>query len=129
MNTIKNIQPTDSELEILQVLWEKGSATVRDVHKELEEKRNVGYTTTLKTMQIMTEKGLVERDTSNRTHIYVARISKDFTQKHFMSKIIDGFFSGSTSRLVMGALDSKNISKEEIEEIKNFLNQFENLKQ
>jgi len=87
MSTTKYLKPTDSELEILQVLWEKGNATVRDVHEELVQVKDCGYTTTLKLMQIMFEKGLVLRDDSNRTHIYQANVSRETTQKPLRSTI------------------------------------------
>ena len=122
----KKIQPTESELDILQVLWERGSATVREVHEILEDRKDVGYTTTLKLMQIMHEKGLLDRDTSNRKHIYIPKVSKETTQEHFLNKMIDGLYSGSAGRLVLGALGNKKISKNDLEEIKDYLKQFEN---
>jgi BlaI family transcriptional regulator, penicillinase repressor len=122
MENRKTLNPTESELEILQVIWRKGSATVRDVYEELKPGRDTGYTTTLKTMQIMTEKGMLCRDTSNRSHVYRALVSRENTQKHFLDKIIDGMFSGSTSRMVIGAIDSKKLSEKEIEEIREYLN-------
>ena len=82
MATTKYIKPTESELEILQILWAKGTATVRDVHEELIKTKDAGYTTTLKLMQIMHEKGLVKRDDSMRTHVYQAAVNKERTQKH-----------------------------------------------
>lgn len=125
MSNQKKYQPTDSELEVLNVLWDKGSATVREVHEELAGNRNTGYTTTLKTMQIMTEKGLLSRDTSSRTHIYLPAISKEVTQQHFIKKMVEGLFDGSPGRLVIGALDNKKLSKDELEEIQNYLKNFE----
>jgi len=89
MATTKYIKPTESELEILQILWTKGIATVRDVHEELLKTKDAGYTTTLKLMQIMHEKGLVKRDDSMRTHVYQAAVNKERTQKHMLSKMID----------------------------------------
>ena len=86
MGTVKYIKPTESELEILQVLWQKGTASVREVHEELAKSKDVGYTTTLKLMQIMFEKGLVKRDATFKTHIYEAQVSRDKTQKHLLSK-------------------------------------------
>ncbi len=122
---MKKIQPTESELEILQILWEKGSATVREVYEILEQVRDIGYTTTLKTMQIMTEKGLLERDTSSRTHIYSPLISREKTQKQFLNKMIDGLFNGSASRMVMGALDQEKLTQDDLQEIREYLKQFE----
>ncbi|MGF1584561.1 MAG: BlaI/MecI/CopY family transcriptional regulator [Bacteroidales bacterium] len=124
---IKNL-PTNSELEILQILWEHRSATVREVYESLKPERETGYTTTLKTMQIMTEKGMLWRDTSSRTHIYKPLITREKTQKHFLNKMIDGLFSGSASSLVIGALGNQQLSGDDIIEIRNYLNQFENKK-
>ncbi len=121
MPTIKNIKPTESELEILQVLWEKGQASVRDVHEELLKTKEAGYTTTLKLMQIMHEKGLVKRDDSIKTHIYQAAVSKEKTQKHLLGKMIDTLFGGSPTQLVMQALGNHKASDIEIEEIQKLL--------
>ena len=125
MTQNKTYQPTENELAILQILWDKGQATVREVHDVLETKKDTGYTTTLKTMQIMTEKGLLLRDTSSRTHIYEPKISREKAQRQFLGKMIDGLFSGSPGRLVMGALDHEKLSREEIREIREYLQQFE----
>jgi len=115
-----HIKPTDSELEILQVLWEKGHCTVREVHETLD-KKDAGYTTTLKLMQIMHEKGLVSRDTSAKTHIYRALLSQQKTQQQLVNKMIDHVFNGSAARLVMQALGNQSASKEEIELIQAYL--------
>jgi len=122
MTLIKNNRPTEGELEILQVLWERKSATVRDVHEELLKVKQAGYTTTLKLMQIMFEKGLVARDSSNKTHIYQPIVSKEKTQGLFLNKMIDSLFAGSPAQLVMQALGNHKASKEELDEIRNFLN-------
>ena len=123
---IKNqIQPTESELEILQVLWEKGSATVREVYEVLKEWRKTGYTTTLKIMQIMTEKGMVKRDTSNRTHVYSPILSMKKTQKQYMNKLVNGFFKGSVGRMVIGALDNHELTRDEIRELQEYLNKID----
>ncbi len=118
----KNIKPTESELEILQVLWEKGHASVRDVHETLADTKDVGYTTTLKLMQIMHEKGIVTRNDSSRTHIYKAIINKETTQNTIVGKMIKNLFGGSSSQLVMQALGNHKISKNEIEQIQSLLN-------
>lgn len=115
-----NIKPTESELEILQILWQKEQCTVRDVHETLD-KKDAGYTTTLKLMQIMHEKGLVERDTSAKTHIYKALLNQQKTQQQLVNKMIDNVFNGSAARLVMQALGNQSASKEEIELIKDYL--------
>jgi predicted transcriptional regulator len=124
MNATKVLKPTESELEILQVLWEKGDATVRDVHEDLMQTKDCGYTTTLKLMQIMFEKGLVLRDDSNRTHIYRANVSREKTQKQLMDKMVDALYSGSHTQLVMQALGAHTPSRKELEEIQQLLDSY-----
>ncbi len=119
------IKPTESELEILQVIWKKGQCTVRDVHEELAKNKDAGYTTTLKLMQIMHDKGLVERDTTAKTHLYKALISREEAQQTALDKIISTVFKGSTSDLVIQALGHHRASKDEIDAIKDYLKQFE----
>lgn len=122
MSNPKYIKPTESELEILQILWEKGLATVREVHEELAKTKDAGYTTTLKLMQIMHEKGLVRRDDSMRTHVYQAAVNKEKTQKHLLNKMIDSLFGGSPTQLVIQALGNNHkASPEEIEKIQRLL--------
>ena len=120
----KYVKPTESELEILNILWGKNVATVRDVHEELAKVKDVGYTTTLKLMQIMHEKGLVKRDESMRTHVYQAAVNKEKTQRHLLDKMIDSLFGGSSTQLVLQALGSgeQKISSEELEKIQLLLN-------
>jgi predicted transcriptional regulator len=122
MSTVKLIKPTESELEILQILWTKGLATVREVHEELALTKEAGYTTTLKLMQIMHEKGLVKRDDSMRTHVYQAAVNKERTQKHLLSKVIDSLFGGSSTQLVIQALGENKASPEELDKIQALLN-------
>lgn len=122
MATTKYIKPTESELEILQVLWSRELASVREVHEELSKTKDVGYTTTLKLMQIMHEKGLVRRDDSVKTHIYQAAVSREKTQKHLLNKMIDGLFGGSSTQLVLQALGNHQATEEELEEIQHLLN-------
>ena len=110
-------------MEILQILWEKGDCTVRDVHEILEKSKEAGYTTTLKLMQIMHEKGLVSRDTSSKTHVYHALVNQQKTQQQLVSKMIDNVFNGSAARLVMQALGNHNASKDEIDSIKKYLDE------
>lgn len=119
----KLIKPTESELAILQILWTKGEATVREVHEGLAKTKDVGYTTTLKLMQIMNEKGIVKRDDSMRTHIYQAAVNKEKTQKHLLNKMIDSLFGGSSTQLVIQALgdDNQKTSQEEIDKIQALL--------
>ena len=119
------MKPTESELEILQILWEKGNCTVREVHDILTLNKEAGYTTTLKLMQIMHEKGLVKRDTSSKTHIYSALASQQKTQQHLVSKLIDNAFNGSAARMVMQALGNHNSSRDEIEAIKKYLDELD----
>lgn len=117
----KTVKPTESELEILQVLWQKEKATVREVHDELSKLRDIGYTTALKLMQIMFEKGLVTRDDSSKTHIYEAAVTREKTQQLMVGKMIHTLFSGSPSELVMQALGSHQASAEELDEIQKLL--------
>jgi BlaI family transcriptional regulator, penicillinase repressor len=122
MPATKYIKPTESELEILQVLWSKESASVREVHEDLAKLKDVGYTTTLKLMQIMHEKGLVKRDDTFKTHIYQPAVSREKTQKHLLSKMIDNLFGGSSTELVIQALGNHKASTQELEEIQQLLN-------
>jgi BlaI family penicillinase repressor len=121
MSTTKSIKPTESELEILQVLWEKGTASVREVHEELLKNKDAGYTTTLKLMQIMFEKGLVKRDDSMKTHIYQPAVSKEKTQRHLLGKMIDNLFGGSPTELVIQALGNHKASADELEAIQKLI--------
>ena len=110
MKLRKNSKPTESELEILQILWQREYSTVRDVHEELSKTKISGYTTTLKLMQIMYEKKLVTRDDSAKTHVYQPAISRQKTQKQFLDKMINGLFSGSSTQLgITGIRQSKSI--------------------
>ena len=117
--------PTSAELEILQILWKHGPSTVRFVNEVLNEKRRVGYTTTLKIMQIMAGKGLVIRDESQRAHIYAACPTVEQTQKQILADLIDRAFNGSASRLVMQALSTRQASGEELAEIRRLLDEME----
>lgn len=125
---VKTIKPTEGELEILQVLWDKGEATVREVHEELLLSKECGYTTTLKLMQIMYEKKIVERDDSSRTHIYKPVISKQQTQEQMVDKMVHSLFSGSHTQLVMQALGSHKPTDDEIKAIQNLLNNYKSTK-
>lgn len=126
MTATKHLKPTESELEILRVLWTKTTASVRDVHEELAKTKDVGYTTTLKLMQIMHEKGLVKRDDSIKTHIYQANVSREKTQKLMLGKMIDTLFGGSPTELVMQALGNHKASDVELEEIQKLINNLKN---
>ncbi len=118
------LKPTESELEILQVIWKKGECTVREVNEELAKNKDVGYTTTLKLMQIMHDKGLVERNTDAKTHLYKAVISREQAQNTALDKILDTVFKGSTADLVIQALGQHRASKDEIEAIRDYLKKF-----
>ncbi len=118
-------RPTDGELAILRVLWSRGPSTVREVNTELNRADETGYTTTLKLMQIMAEKGLVARDESQRTHIYKAVLGREQTQRQFVGDLLERVFNGSTQQLVMQALSSRKASAEELAEIRQLLDQME----
>ena len=120
----KYVKPTESELEILNILWQRNEATVREVHEELAKNKDVGYTTTLKLMQIMNEKGLVRRDESMRTHLYQPAVNKEKTQKHLLNKMIDSLFGGSSTQLVLQALGTgdQKLSDDELEKIQTLIN-------
>jgi len=118
------IKPTEAELTLLNILWKLGPATVRQVHDTVSEKQKTGYTTVLKILQIMHEKTLVIRDESNRAHVYAAANSQTFTQSSLLKDLVSKAFGGSTSKLVMRALDNST-SKEEIADIRQILNELE----
>ncbi len=119
-------KPTDSGLEILHILWEKGASSVRDINDLLNTRREVGYTTTLKLMQIMNEKGLVKRDTAAKTHIYKAVVRENETKNNLISDFINVAFQGSAMNLVMQALGNSSSSVEELSELKSLIAKLEN---
>lgn len=125
MSTGQSLKPTEAELEILQVLWQNGPSTVRFVHDELSKTKEAGYTTTLKIMQIMAEKGMVEPDKSSRSHVYRALLAEEATQKKLLDRFLDTAFRGSASKLVIQALGSQPASKAELDEIRNLLDKLE----
>jgi predicted transcriptional regulator len=118
-------RPTDAELQILRVLWTEGPSTVRQVHERLSAGRDVGYTTTLKLMQIMAEKGLVSRDESDRTHVYSARANENQTQRQLVSDLMDRAFGGSAAALVMQALNAHPASADELEDIGRLIREYQ----
>jgi predicted transcriptional regulator len=118
-------RPTDSELAILRVLWGRGPSTVREVCEELNRQRPTGYTTALKLMQIMHEKGYVTRDERNQSHVYSARQSETQTQKLLIRDLVDRAFGGSARRLILGALSAKKVSADELREIRELLDKIE----
>jgi len=118
-------RPTESELEILSILWNRREATVKEVHDELSKTKESGYTTTLKLMQIMHEKGLVSREKEGKTHIYSPAYSAEKTRTQLLDKLMDAAFGGSAMKLVMQALGNKKTTKEEIKELKDYLDKIE----
>ena len=116
-------KPTEGELELLRVLWEKGPATVRELHDAVNLQRAVGYTSVLKILQIMTEKGLVEREESAKAHIYRAAVSQEATQNQLLRDLSERLFSGSAAQLAMHALAMQPASAEELDEIRNLIEQ------
>ena len=119
------IKPTDAELEILSILWEKGPCTVRSVNDKLNETRAVGYTTTLKFLQIMTDKGIVTRQENGRTHVYTASLRKEKVQNQLLEKVMDSVFGGSAQQLVLKALGNYRASQSELDEIKALIRKLE----
>jgi len=125
----ENIEPTKSELEILQVLWQHGPSTVRFVNDELNNmKREVNYTSTLKLMQIMTEKGILVRDETNMKHVYAPAHPEEKVKGQLLNRFVDSLYNGSTSSLMMQLLGDKKPSKKEIDEIRELLNKMDKRK-
>jgi len=115
--------PSNAELEILHVLWRNGPATVREVHDALSRERDLGYTTVLKTMQVMASKKLVTRDESERSHVYTATVEEKSVKRRLVTDLLDKAFEGSAAGLVMHALSGKRASRKEIEEIRKLLDE------
>jgi BlaI family penicillinase repressor len=120
-----NFKPTDRELTILRILWDKGPSTVRQVNEIMSKHSITGYTTTLKLMQIMTEKGLLLRDDSQFKHVYKAAVTEERAQKQLVGDLLDKAFSGSAEKLVMRALSAKKVSNKELERIKKLIEEIE----
>jgi len=118
-------KPTAAELQILQVLWERGPSTVREVHEALQEEKALGYTTVLKLMQIMTTKGLVRRDENQRAHVYEAQQPAEKTKRQFAADMLERVFDGSARELMLHALASQRSTRQEIEELRNLLDEHE----
>ena len=116
---------TDAELQILNILWERGPSTVRYVHDSLTRLRDIRYTTTLKTLQVMTGKGLVRRDESRRAHVYQAAVGREETQRLLVGDLVDKVFGGSAAGLVAGALSTRRASPEDLAKIRQFLDDAE----
>lgn len=124
----KTLGPTDRELAILGVLWDKGPSSVRDVHEALQQDKETGYTTTLKLMQIMVDKGLLVREDAGRRHIYQPTVSEERTQKQLLGDLLDRVFAGSAEKLVMRALSAKKVSPKELKRIRQILDEMEGLR-
>lgn len=121
----KTIKPTESELNILQILWKTGPSSVRSINDELCKVKDVGYTTTLKILQIMTEKGIVTRIKDGRNHVYSAAVEQNATQQQLLDKLLKGVFGGSSKKLIIQALGTHNPSKKELEEIRRYIEELE----
>ena len=121
----KTPRPTDRELAILRILWDSGPSTVRQVNEEMNKQQRTGYTTTLKLMQIMTEKGLVIRDDTKFQHVYTAAASEENTQNQVVGDMLEKVFSGSAEKLVMRALSAKKVSAKELAKIKKVIEKIE----
>jgi predicted transcriptional regulator len=122
-------RPTPAELEILRLLWENGPSTVREIQERMEQQRPTGYTTALKLLQIMTDKGLVRRDETARAHVYAAGAPEDQTQRQLVRDLLDRAFGGSATKLVMHALSARKTSREELARIREMLDRLEGGKQ
>jgi BlaI family penicillinase repressor len=123
---METLRPTDSELEILQVLWERGASSVREVNDALSMRREVGYTTTLKLMQIMHEKGLLQREKDGRGHVYAAVVEREVTQRALLDRFLENAFAGSAMQLVLQTLGGHKASPAEIDQIRAYLDTIEN---
>ena len=121
-------RPTEAELELLRVLWDRGPSTVREIHEALSDAKETGYTTTLKILQKMADKGLVHRDESERSHIYSAAIEAEKTQRQLVRDLLQKAFGGSPGPLVLQALSEKRASAEELAEIRRLLDQLQKKK-
>jgi BlaI family penicillinase repressor len=119
------VEPTKSELEILQVLWDKGPSTVREVNNELRKQRDVNYTTTLKQMQIMADKRLLNRDQGQMKHIYSVAVEEQELKAHLLDKFVDSMYKGSASKLVLQLIGNKNTSWQDLQEIKDMIKKLE----
>lgn len=115
--------PSNAELEILRILWKRGASTVREVHEQLKHDRDVGYTTVLKTMQVMAEKKIVTRDESERSHVYAPAVEEKSVKRRLVSELLDKAFDGSAAQLVLQALSDKRASQEDLRKIRKLLDE------
>jgi BlaI family penicillinase repressor len=125
MKDVSRFQPTPSELEILQILWSRGPSTVREIHDELSKEKDLGYTSALKLLQIMTTKGLVTRTEEQRAHVYTASDPAETTKQLLASDVLQRVFRGSASQLMQHALSGRRSSKKELDEIRRLLDEYE----
>ncbi len=125
---VSKIKPTDTEIGILRILWEHGPSTVREVHESICKEKAVGYTTALKLLQVMTEKGLVKRDETARSHVYEPAEPEETTQRHLVSDLMERAFGGSARNLVLQALSAKKATPREVREIRRLLDEYEGRK-
>ena len=123
--TKSNLQPTDAEMQVLQVLWSAGPSSVKSVNDAISKEREVGYTTTLKTMQIMHDKGLVSREKEGKSHIYSATVSRESAQKVALDKVLNNVFQGSAMNLVMQVLGDGKSDKKELKKIREYLDELD----
>lgn len=122
---MKDKKITKAELEVLQVLWQEEACTVRQVHDIISQKREVGYTTTLKVMQVMFKNGLLDRDTEPNSHVYSAKLERDKIQQSMLGEFVENTFAGSAKNMVLQALGNQDISEDELKEIKRFIREME----
>ncbi len=122
----RQLRPSETELEILKVLWTRGSSTVREVHELLDREGRTVYTTILKLMQIMNQKGFVVRDSTQRSHVYTASVTEDQVKDGFLDGVLKQAFGGSASRMILHALSRKKATKKELGEIRKLLDEMEN---
>ncbi len=116
-----DLKPTESELELLTILWDRGQATVRDLYDAVNAQRPVVYTGVLKLLQIMTDKGLVQRDERERAHVYSAAVAREATERQFMQELSNRFFAGNAAQMALRALEMEPASEEELDEIRKLL--------
>jgi BlaI family transcriptional regulator, penicillinase repressor len=125
MNHNRPPKPTAAELELLSVLWNRGPSTVREIHEALSSEKETGYTTTLKILQKMTDKGLVTRDESQRSHVYQAALGAEKTQRQLVHELLEKAFGGAADKLIQHALSSRKVSRDEIDTLRQLLDELE----
>ena len=118
-------KPTEAELDLLRILWDRGPSTVRQIHEVVADRKDTAYTTTLKILQKMTDKGLVIRDESERSHVYQAALKPERTQRQLVHELLDKAFGGAADKLIQHALSSRKVSREEIDSLRRMLDELE----